>query len=197
MKRVLACLMMVSLLTGCSTQPFARELEATMLVQVLGVDWTAEEVGLTAASDPGTGSGGAETPVLSAKGENFGEAKEALKGAGEEYISLTHVAQIVLGEKTDLSVVLEAALKEPTLSQSATVWISKSGAAKDLLTSVDGGAKRLTSIELNSGVEPITVLQSLMRLEEQGWVEVPVLCVEEDVLTLAGTVLVSEEKRET
>ncbi len=197
MKRVLACLIMISLLTGCGAQPFARELETTMLVQVLGVDWTAEEVDLTAASDPETGSGGAKTSVLSAKGENFGEAKKALKGAGEEYVSLTHVAQIVLGEETNLPVVLEAALKEPVLSQGATVWVSKSGSAKDLLTSIDGGARRLTSIEMNSGVEPITVLQSLMRLKEQGWVEVPVLCIEEDVLTLAGTVLVSEEECET
>lgn len=197
MKRVLACFVMVSLLTGCGASPFARELEATMLVQVLGVDWTAEEVELTAASDPGTGSGGSKTPVLAAKGKDFGRAKAALKGAGEEYVSLTHVTQIVLGEETVLPAVLETALKEPTLSQSATVWVSKSGTAKDLLMSVDGGAKRVAAIELNSGVEPITVLQSLMRLKEQGWVEVPALCTEKGVLTLVGTVLVLEEERET
>lgn len=197
MKRVLACFVMASLLSGCGAQPFARELEATMLVQVLGVDWTAKEVELTAACDPGTGSGGSKTSVLAAKGTDFERAKEALKGAGEEYVSLTHVAQIVLGAETVLPVVLEAALKEPALSQSATVWFSESGTAKELLTSVDGGAKRVAAIELNSGVEPITVLQSLMRLKEQGWVEVPVLCIEEGVLTLGGTVMVSEEERET
>ena len=190
MKRGLVCLLSCLLLSGCEAVPFARELESTMLVQVLGVDWTESEVVLTAASDPGAGGG---TAVLSASGRTLQEAKEALKGAGEEYVSLTHVAQIVLGTDSDHRVVLEAILDDPALGQGATVWLAGRDTAKDLLESVNGGAKRLSSVELNSGVEPVTVLQSLMRLEEAGKVELPVLAVEDDVLVWAGGRMLREE----
>lgn len=189
MIRVLFCCLACLMLTGCEALPFARELESTMLVQVLGVDWTEDGVVLTAASDPGAGGG---TAVLSASGRDLREAKEALKGAGEEYVSLTHVAQIVLGADSEHREVLEAALDEPALGQSATVWLAAEGTAKDLLEGVDGGAKRLSSIELNSGVKPVTVLQSLMRLEEEGQVEMPVLGVEKDALVWVETKTVRE-----
>lgn len=190
MKRVLFCVLSCLLLTGCEGLPFARELESTMLVQVLGVDWTKEGVVLTAASDSGAGGGAA---VLSASGRDLKEAKEALKGAGEEYVSLTHVAQIVLGADSDCRAVLEAALDEPALGQGATVWLSGRGSANDLLEGVGGGAKRLSSIELNSGVKPATVLQSLMRLEERGQAEIPVLKQDAGTLIWSGITVVREE----
>lgn len=189
MKRVLFCLLSCLVLTGCEALPFARELESTMLVQVLGVDWTENGVVLTAASDPGAGGG---TAVLSASGQNLQEAKEALKGAGEEYVSLTHVSQIVLGADSEHRAVLETALEEPALGQGATVWLAADGSAKDLLEAVDGGAKRLSSIELNSGVKPVTVLRSMMQLEERGWVELPVLKLNENILEWCGTEMVRE-----
>ena len=40
MKRCLLCTLLMLCLSGCQVLPFARELESTMLVQVLGVDWT-------------------------------------------------------------------------------------------------------------------------------------------------------------
>ncbi len=187
MKQALLCLVMCLFLTGCESLPFARELESTMLVQVLGVDWTGDGVVLTAASDPGAGGGAA---VLSARGRNLQEAKAALVSAGETYVSLTHVTQIVLGAESDPWVVLEAALEEPALGQGATVWLTAKGSAHDMMMSVDGGAKRLSSIELNSGVKAVTVLQSLMRLEESGGVRLPVLEVKESTLVWKGTEVV-------
>ena len=190
MKRVLLCLLACLMLTGCEALPFARELESTMLVQVLGVDWTQDCVILTAASDPGAGDG---TAVLSAWGWDLQEAKEKLMGAGEESVSLTHVTQIVLGADSDHRKVLEAALDEPALGQGATVWLTAEGTARNMMMSVNGGAKRLSSIELNSGVRPVTVLQSLMRLEEQGSVRLPVLEVKSGTLAWKGTDVVGEE----
>ena len=184
MKRVLLCLLVCLVLTGCEALPFARELESTMLVQVLGVDWTQDGVVLTAACDQAVGAGVA---VLSASGRNLQEAKEALVGAGEVYVSLTHVTQIVLGAESDHQTVLEAALEEPALGQGATVWLAAEGTANKMMVSVNGGAKRLSSIELNSGVRPVTVLQSLMRLEETGSVRLPVLEVKGNVLVWKGT----------
>lgn len=189
MKRVLFCLLSCLVLTGCEALPFARELESTMLVQVLGVDWGESEVVLTAASDPGAGGG---TAVLSASGQSLQEAKEALKGAGEEYVSLTHVSQIILGADSEHRAVLEATLEEPVLGQGATVWMVADGSAKDLLEAVNGGAKRLSSIELNSGAKSVTVLQGLMQLEECGWVELPTLTLDNNILVWSGTETVRE-----
>lgn len=190
MKRVMLCLLACLMLTGCEALPFARELESTMLVQVLGVDWTQDCVILTAASDPGAGDG---TAVLSAWGQDLQEAKKKLMGAGEAYVSLTHVTQIVLGANSDHRKVLEAALVEPALGQGATVWLTAEGTARNMMMSVNGGAKRLSSIELNSGVRPVTVLQSLMRLEEQGRVRLPVLEVKGSTLAWKGTNVVGEK----
>lgn len=189
MKRVLICLSALFVLTGCEMLPFARELESTMLVQVLGIDWTGDEVTLTGANDSGTG----ESTVLSASGRNMEEAKERLKGMGEEYVSLTHVRQLILGEQTDLAKVLEAALEEPALGQGATVWISENGSAKTLMEQVGGGSKRLSSIEFNSDVRPVTVLQSLMRLEEVGQVEIPLLAKDGQTLVQEGKRLIQGE----
>lgn len=179
MKRIAFCLLGCLVLSGCEATPFARELESTMLVQVLGVDWTENGVVLTAASDPGAGGGAA---VLSASGRTLQEAREALKGAGEEFVALTHVTQIVLGADSEYFAILEAALEDPDLSQSATVWLADGRTARVLLESVEGGAKRLSSVELNSGVKPVTVLRSLMELEETGRVELPVLALEKETL---------------
>lgn len=190
MKRALLCLIPLLLLSGCGEAAFSRELEATMLVQVLGVDWTPDGVVLTAACDPQTGSGGSQTGVLCARGETLEQAKTALQAAGEERISLTHVAQLVLGEGTPVSDVLYAALDDPALGQGATVWLTDAGTARELLRAVEGGAKRLASIELNSGAQPVPVLKALMRLEEHGWAELPALRVQEETLNLAGTIRV-------
>lgn len=197
MKRVLLCLLALLPLAGCEAVPFARELEATMLVQVLGVDWTDAGVTLTAVSDPGEGGEDGEAEMLSGAGRDLAEAEAALKGAGEEYVSLTHVTQLVVGADSDLSAVLEAALEEPALGQGATVWLAQGGAAGKLLEGAGGGAKRLSSVELNSGVTPVTVLQGLMRLEEHGQVELPTLGLEGETLVPTGTRVIQEEDHGT
>lgn len=176
------------MLTGCGAKPFARELEETALVQVLGVDWTDGWVQLTAACAAGTGE--TQGSVLSADGADFESACAALQAAGEKYVSLTHVTQIVLGKETNLIKVLRAALDEPALSQKATVWAA-AGSARELMEGVGGGARRLSSIELNSGVVPVTVLQSRMRLEERGRVEIPAIRNDRGILQPAGMLTIS------
>lgn len=189
MKRILMCLPVLFCLTGCEMLPFARELESTMLVQVLGVDWTQDGVTLTGADD----SGSEEGSVLSASGRTMEEAERNLKGAGEQYVSLTHVTQLVLGAQTDLAAVLAAALEKNELSQSATVWIAREGTAQELMETVGGGGRRLSSIELNSDAQSVTVLQSLMRLNERGEVELPLLTREGATLVYAGVRSFAEE----
>lgn len=196
MKRCLLCAVLCLCLCGCEAMPFARELEATMLVQVLGVDWTPERVVVTAASDPKQGNENA-TAVLSATGNNIDQAQNNLDGAGEEYVSFTHVAQLVLGADTPVRVILEAAMEEPTLGQGATVWVVEDGSAMELLKAVDGGARRLSSIQLNGGVESVTVLQALMRLEEHGQIALPRLTLKEKQMVLGDTIIIKEEAHGT
>lgn len=186
MKRVFACAAVLLLLGGCRTVPFARELEATMLVQVLGIDAAEGKITLTAACDPETGSGRSDTAVLSASGATLGEAMLLLKAAGDEYVSLTHVTQIILGSGTEPVPILKEVLNDPVLGQGATVWLAGNTTAETLMEAVGGGARRLSSIELNSAAEPVSVLQCLMRLNERGRVMVPVLEIGEGRLVWTG-----------
>lgn len=101
MKRLLgAVLPLCLLLAGCDVLPYPRELEDTMLVRALGVDWTGEGVALTAADAPEEGERGGQ--MLAAAGEDWQKSRERLKQAGEEYVALTHVTQLIVGRESDL-----------------------------------------------------------------------------------------------
>lgn len=180
---LLACLPLCLLLCGCEVLPYPRELESTMLVRMLGVDWTEEGVVLTAADIPEEGK---ESTLLTAEGKTFEESVQKLKQSGEEYVALTHVTQIVVGAESDLVSVLEAALLQREVGQSATVWQAE-GSARGLMEQVNGGAKRLTSLELNvAGLKTATVLEALARLEESGEVSLPRLGIKEGTLEVVS-----------
>ena len=181
-------------LTGCETLPYPRELEDTMLVRVLGVDWTAEEVVLTAASIPEEGE--EDERLLAVRASDAKESHRKLKEAGEEYVALTHVTQIVVGEGSDLRAVLEGALEGREVGQTATVWLCREGTALELMEAVEGGARRLTSIELNTrGLTAMTVLDALAELERTHQAALPALAAEKGRLEWVGTKLWKEEQR--
>lgn len=190
-RRLAAVLPLCLLLAGCDVLPYPRELEDTMLVRVLGVDWTGEGVTLTAAAAPEEGGG--EGEVLTALAPSMEESRKRLKREGEEYVALTHVTQLVVGKGSDVRAVLEAALAEREVGQTATVWLSKDTSAHALMEAVGGGAKRLTSIELNGGLEAPTVLEALAQLEEDGEILLPALEVVEDTLE-AAEIMVWKER---
>lgn len=186
------CALLCAALAGCETLPYPRELEDTMLVRVLGVDWSAEEVALTAASLPREGEETEELLCVRAPGAE--ESHQRLKEAGEEYVALTHVTQIVVGEGSDLRAVLEGALEGREVGQTATVWLCREGTALDLMQAVGGGARRLTSIELNTrDLDAVTVLDALAELERTHRVALPALAVEEGRLEWVGVRLWKEE----
>lgn len=179
MKRIFACLPLLLLLSGCEAMPYPRELENTLLMRMLGVDQTRESVVVTAADIP---ENGGEETLLSATGKDLEESCRKLKESGEEYVALTHVTQIVVGVDSDLRTVLEAVLEQRELGQSATVWRAEE-TAKGLMEQAGGGAKRLTSMELNRPeLESLTVLEAMAELEQTGEVVLPGLGVREGVL---------------
>ena len=183
MKRLLICLPLLMLLCGCEVLPYPRELESTVLVRMLGVDRTAQGVFLTAADIPQEGR-----PVcfLTAEGADFETAVQRLKEAGEESVALTHVTQIVVGAESNLSDVLWGALLQKEMGQSATVWRAEESARR-LMEKLGGGAKRLTSLELNvADLDTVTVLEALVELEEHGEVTLPVLGARDGILEVTG-----------
>lgn len=193
MKRFLpALLLLLPLLTGCDVLPYPRELESTLLVGILGVDW-GDRVTLTAAE---VVTEKEESKLLTASSSTMEEGRESLKRAGEEYLSLTHVTQIIVGEGSDLRSVLEGILTEREVGQTATVWLTQESSAQGMMESVGGGAKRLNSMELNYGLEVPTVLEALVQLEEKGEVTLPVLVQKDGTLELAGTYLWKEGEHE-
>jgi len=109
-------------------------------------------------------------------------------------VALTHVTQLVVGAESDLRAVLEAALAQREIGQTATVWLAQDGPAKELLEQVGGGAKRLTSLELNADeLEARTVLDALAQLEQDGQVALPALTVADGALEAAGMTVWKEE----
>lgn len=179
MKRLLFCLPLFLLLCGCEVLPYPRELESTVLMRVMGIDIIGDRLILTAADIPEEGK---EVTLLSAEGTDFEESVQKLKEAGEEYVALTHVTQIVVGEGSDLRPVLEAALLQREVGQAATVWRAE-GRAGELMEGVNGGAKRLTALELNTaGLKTATVLEALAQMEERGRVELLRLGQREGIL---------------
>ena len=170
-------------LSGCSSAgPYGRELEETVLVRVLGVDRLESGVTLTAAGIDGAG----ETVLARTTGATLEEAFAALPTAGEEYLSLTTVTQIRLGEGTDWRAVLDYVVKDKAMSYTATVW-AVNGFAGDLLEqTTDGGVGRFGVLD-QSGVEEVTVKTALAGLLTDGSVMLPVLALRESLLTPVGT----------
>lgn len=191
MKRWLCpLLLLLLLLCGCEALPYPRELEETMLVRVLGVDRTSESVTLTAADVPGEGE---EVGLRSATGETMETCRQVLREMGEESVALTHVTQVVVGAGSDLETVLEELLLDREVGQTATVWLAAGEHAQTLMERVGGGAKRLSSIELNvAGLETRTVLDALASLEETGSVTLPLLEEKNGTLEVAGQVIWKE-----
>lgn len=183
MKRWLLVVPLFLLLCGCEVLPYPRELEGTVLVRMLGVDRTERGILLTAADIPGDGTAPC---FLTAEGESFEKSIQNLKEAGEESVMLTHVTQIVVGAESELSAVLWDALCQREVGQAATVWRAEES-ARLLMTKAGGGAKRLTSLELNrAGLDTVTVLEALAWLEEHESVDLPVLGVRDGRLEVVS-----------
>lgn len=171
-------------LSGCSSAgAYGRELEDTVLVQVLGVDVMDGAVTLTAA-----GAGGEEgTATETASASSLEEAFHALPTAGDKYFSLTSVAHIIVGDGVNLPQLLGYVLEDPDMSWTARVWAVNGFAGRLMEGAQDGGVSRLSVLE-QSGAAGMTVKTALAGLLSDGAVRLPVLAVGDAVIELAGTI---------
>lgn len=174
----LACALV---LCGC-TSVYGREPENTVVVQVLGVDWSDGVYTLTAAGRSGTG----EPVIQRTAGPSLEEAFAALPGGGEAWLSLTGVSWLLLGDGVDPREVLLYVLADSGMSWRATVWYTPIAEAT-MRELEDGGMGRLRVLE-ESGLETVDVLDVLTALESGEAAEVPAVMAAGGTLEPVGSV---------
>lgn len=175
-KLFIVSLVLAGLLTGCGGQ----ELADVTLIQTLGVDGPGP-VEVTAL---GTGEEGERLYTI--QGEDVARAQEGLRGVGDTRLTVTHVAQLVLGPGVRVEETLWQELAHRESGYGATVWLTQELSAGELLAGAEKPSARLSSLEENAGVPAPTILAALSDLERQGWVELPVLTREAGRLQVSG-----------
>lgn len=167
-------------LAGCTSAGAAgREPEDTVLVQVVGVDVDGRGVVVTAA-----GRDGEETAVVSASGSSLEEAFAALPTAGDRYLSLTNVTQVLVGDGVDAAAVLRYVLEDPDMSYMARAWAA--GYAGGLMEELkEQGLERFQLLE-EGGAETVTVKTALAELLEGKEAVLPSLAMGQAGLEVAG-----------
>lgn len=181
-KLIFVSLILAALLTTGGS----RELTDVTLVQVLGVDG-AHPVTLTAV-----GQEEGEARYYQTQGPSVAQAQEGLKKLGETRLEVTHVAQMVLGPDVPVSEVLWQEVTHRKSGYTATLWLTEDGTAGELLRGTADPARRLKSMEENSGVAAPTLLEALSDLAREGRTVLPVLGVSENELAVVGWRTVEE-----
>lgn len=179
-------------LCGCSNAgAYGRELEDTVLVQVLGVDAMEGGITLTAAGTGGEAENGGEeeTAMGTASGATLEDAFRNLPTAGNKYFSLTSVTQVIVGDGVDLRQVLGYVLEDPDMSWTATVWAVNGFAGKLMEETRDGGLERFTVLE-RSGLKQVSVKEALADLLSEGETALPALSARDGALEPLGTLYV-------
>lgn len=185
MKVVLACVLSLTLLTGCggrSWLPYAREMGDTALVRTLGLDDAGGLVELTVST--GDGSGGEEALVLSAQGPSIPSAALGVQSLGDSYVYYGHADQLVLGEQWAMggvSDLLDYLAREAELGLGVQLWVVRGGAAGEAIRAAGtrGASERLAQLNTDSqlGAANInrTAAQLMAVLARQGSTYLPAL----------------------
>lgn len=178
-------LALAGLLTGCGGQ----ELADVTLIQTLGVDGPGP-VELTALGEGETGEN-----LYTVRGEDAARAQEGLAAVGDTRLTVTHVAQLVLGPGAQVEETLWQELAHRESGYGATVWLAQGPmSAGELLAGAEKASARLKSLEENAEVAAPTILTALSDLERQGWVELPVLTREAGRLQVSGWRRITREE---
>ncbi len=174
--------LLIFLLCGCSAGDRGKEPENTVLAQVLGIDRMGGVYLLTAA---GTNEAG-KPLVQTAEGATLEEAFAAMPGAGEKWVSLTNVTQLLLGDGVEPRETLTFIINKSGMSWRANVWYAPLATAL-MSEQEDGGIARLTLME-QAGTPVVTVLEALAGLLQEGKANLPALVIEKGKLTVSGAV---------
>lgn len=198
MRRIWVWALTLSLLSGCGKRallPYAREMDNTALVRVVGVDAREEGVYLTAAA--GSRPGEETAVVLSAEGLSIPAAAQAVQRLGERYISFGHVDQILVGEEQanrGLAELMDYLAREPRLGPGAQLWVVYGGAARAAETA--GAVERLAQLGADAETGTAKLGCSAARLmsvmARDGSTYLPALTLASERENEGGTALVPE-----
>lgn len=169
MKYVLAALVGLVLLTGCSERPRAKELGQVAVICTVGVDTTENGATLTAAAD------GPEGELLSASGPSVAAAALAVQEQGEQAVWYGHVERLVLGEdlaRSGVGSVVDYLAREPQLGPGVELWVARGTAADALGTQRIAGRLEQMSAR-GTGTEACSAALLMSALARQGSVCVP------------------------
>lgn len=165
MRRIWLWVLVLSLLSGCGKRallPYAREMDDTALLRVVGVD--ARETGVCLTAAAGSRPGEAAL-VLSAEGWSIPTAVQAVQDQGDRWVSFGHVDQILVGEDQatrGLAELMDYLAREPQLGPGAQLWVVYGSAAR--ATETTGVAERLARLSENGEVGTAKIGCSAVRL---------------------------------
>lgn len=174
MKKILLLAISLLFLTGCGGQ----ELSNVSLVRTLGIDGLGP-VTVTAV----TGAEG-EQVLFAAAGEDVIAAQRLLETLGSKRLAVTHVGQVVLGEKASPRALWDEVLHRDS-GYGATVWLAEEGSAHSLLSGSDDPAGRLKHLE-ESGIAAPSLMEVVSALARDGRVSLPVVGVRGGGLEVVG-----------
>lgn len=143
MKRVLACVLMLDLLTGCGSRsrlPYAREMGDTALIRAVGVDVVQEEVELTVSAEERSGEQEGAF-VLSARGTSLPAAALAVQSLGDDYVYYGYADQLLFGEEQAMqgvAHVVDHLARESELSLGMQLWVVRGAAAGEAIRAEKG-----------------------------------------------------------
>lgn len=199
MKRAAALLLAAAtlgLLSGCGvgvSLPYAREIEGTAFVRVLGVDVSGDRAAALAVTAAAEEAGAPEPVVFGGSADTLSAAVLSLETEGTGEVSLAYVGQLLLGEGAAQRGAAEAinyALQDGTIGLDATVWVVRGGAAADAVAGTPYVSERLQAIETDAGIGGVPFFRSIKEtaasLAAKRCAFVPALTVRESTLVPAG-----------
>lgn len=170
MKSLLACVLMLTLLTGCGDRallPYAREMGDTALLRTIGVDRVEDETTLTVST--GSRAGGQEALVLSASGPSLPAAALAVQSLGDSYVYYGHVDQMLVGEEQaarGLSELMDYLAREPQLGLGVQLWVVYGGSAAQAIETAgkQGVPERLAQLNTDGELGAANISRSAAQL---------------------------------
>lgn len=169
MKVILACVLLLGTLTGCSGRnwlPYAREMGDTALLRTMGLDG-GERVELTVST--GSRANGQEALVLSAFGASIPAAALAVQSLGDSYVYYGHVDQLLLGEEVavrGVASVVDYLAREAELGLGVQVWAVRGGTAGQAIRAAGdhGVSERLAQLNTDGELGAANISRSAAEL---------------------------------
>ena len=190
MKRVLACVLVLGLLTGCGSRsqlPYAREMGDTALIRAVGVDIVQEEVELTVSTE-GRSGGQEEALVLAARGASLPAATLAVQSLGDDYVYYGYADQLLFGEEQAMqgvAPVVDHLARESELSLGMQLWVVRGATAGEAIRAGGGLgvparlAQLQTDGEVGAASLGCTAARLMSVLAREGSVYLPALILGE------------------